>query len=356
MTEANYRVSTYDPFPYSGENHTNENYNWFNCNVIEDPAVQNGIGSNAIGKPGGFCTIFAQIPEGQRGNDFPVISHGDLAVSKSCQQGTYWSMPGDGSHMLNADEAMKAITDEIYNDGDGWNRTDKMGFMVEWVGWYGAGGHWYQKWSWQMYNTTNKRLVTPVKGIAFQFRIPTSDGHVAINDTLSGISGSNKFNPRGDQTGIDYIWGLWWDPIDQKYYVYEMTEWGAYHAPSIDPVLEDNQDPMYSPYWFARRPHDEKGGVISTDKKVQHSAFGGKKVPIMCWANEKRLEHCHFCGFCVQNETEKKVTSPASHTNQWGKLSPIPFHIDRNTPGARAVFGGFSNTTGKDIPLKTVST
>jgi len=131
-----------------------------------------------------------------------------------------------------------------------------------------------------------------------------------------------------------------------------MTEWGAYHAPSMDPNLR-GKDPMYSPYWFARRPMTEKGGVISDNNKIRHSTFNGDKVPIMCWSNHKRLEHCHFCGFCVQNETEKKIDKPRSHTNQWGKLSPIPFHIDRNTPGARVVFSDFTNKA--DYPLRTES-
>ena len=337
---AEYKIATYNPFPYAGEVHRDGNYNWFNCNVIEDPAVRSP-GNKA---PGGYCTIFGQIDSAKRGNSFPSISYGDIQG----ERGTIWSVIGnDKTSMLSADEAMKAITGPVKNSGDGWNRNslEDMGFVVEYYGWYPASGTWYQKWSWQMYNTSEQRLALPVKGIAFEFRVPTETGLHAVNSKFK--NGKTDFKARGDQTGINQVWGLWWDPFEGKYYVYEMLEWGNYHAPSEDPALK-GKDIFFAPYFFARIPQSEKGGVDKKDK-CQYPA-SGLKTPVVCWSNEKRIEHCHFCGFCVQNETEKKVTSDSPHTNQIGKLSPIPFHIDRNTDGARAVFGGMAS--GTSFPIK----
>ena len=354
----NYRISTFDPFPYAGEVHSSDNYNWFNADTIDD--VCGDAAGRAVSKPGGWADLFNKIDPDMRGNprEWPTVSFGDYRLdSKSnVKLGTYWTMPGDSGAMLNCDQAMKAITGPIYSKADGWTK-DNKGFMVEYLGWYAAkvmdSSSWYQKWNWQIYNTSNQRLANPVKGIAFEFRSPTEEGMIASNDSVPGLSGTSTMDPRGDQTAIDYIWGLWWDPWEGKYFCYEMTEWGCTHAPSMDPSLK-GKSPFYSPYWFARRPQDEKGGVIKDTNKVRHSTFKGDKVPIMCWSNERRLEHCHFCGFAVQNETEQKATTTKGHTNQWGKLSPIPFHIDRNTPGARVVFGGF--TSGTDYPLRTTST
>ena len=58
-----------------------------------------------------------------------------------------------------------------------------------------------------------------------------------------------------------------------------------------------------------------------------------------------------FCGFGVQNSTRNLINDVKSHTYQWGKLSPIPFHIDRNNPNARCVFGGPMDSGRHSISL-----
>ena len=347
------QLHTYEPFPYTGDKsfHESPNYNWFNANVIDDM-----VGDNVKEKPGGFVEPFAKIPVEQRGNptDWPSITHGDYRVYSKVKQGTYFTMEGNRSTPLTADEAMKKITGKIYKGNDGWT-TDNKGFMCEYLGYYGATGGWYQKWNWQIYNTSNNRLASPVKGIMFQFRSPVENGFTAINDKVpnAGDPVGGNWDARGDQTAIDHIWGLWYHVPSAKYYCFEMTEWGNKHAPSDDPALNDAQDPFYHRYWFARRPQTETGGVIKEEYKIRHSLFNGAKIMIRCWCNEKIIEDCHFCGFAVQNETEKKAMSIRSHTNQWGYLTPVPFHIDRNTEGARVVLGGFAS--GGDYPLRTLT-
>lgn len=330
---ADKRVHTYDPFPYGGEI---TNRNWFFADTLTDVAVRDR------NKPGGYRKIFDKIADADFANERPSIAHGDYSFSKGFEQGTYFSMPEskDADYVMSAEEAAVAISGPVLSIDDGWTQEEK-GFTVEWFGWYGSGGAWYQKWNWELYNSSKTNwLSLPVKGIAFTFRVPSEKGIQATNSKFD--SGAYGHSTRGDQTGIDNIWGLWYHPESGKYYVFELEIWGNEHAPSIHKDLKDSV--YYSPYWFGKRPQNETGGVTSGDKKMDHSSIIGQYVPIMAWANEKILEKCCFCGFAVQNETEKKATTSRPHTNQWGQLSPIPFHIDRSGD-FRAVYGGSSITT-----------
>lgn len=339
----NYKINTYDPNPNGGEI---TNRNWFNANVIaavEEPKKDS--------KPGGSKRVFSNIQEAKFHPDYPpvTLNHGKTLQDKVMDSNTHdygarWTMVTGGAvdEMIGAAEAARLITGPVRSKDEGWTE-DNKGFMAEYFGWHGANTEWYQKWNWELYNSSSNRLCLPVKGISFTIRNPSEDNMFASN---AATDYNNSGNTRSDQVAIDRMYGLWYYPDAAQYLCIEMTINGNNHAPSIDPALDGTN--FFQPYWFARTSQTEKGNI-------DHFSEKGAVCHVSAWANDKIIEHSFFCGFAVSNIVDHAATSGHPHTYQMGKLSPIPFHIDRSGE-FRAVYGGFATDFNNDWVGRSIST
>ena len=304
---------------------SNHYRNWFYANRI-DAIETSGIKT----KPGGSMRIFRRIDERKFATDVPIFNHGKTEkVKDNYYMGAKWTMkegdPADA--MIGADEAVKEMTRSVRSVGDGWSQSDK-GFLIDYLGFHGANANWYQKYAFEVYNDTNNRLSLPVKGISFTARFPSEDDVFAIN---SNTNKNNSSKSRSEQIAINRVYGLWYRPENDKYYVYQMTPLGCFHAPSPYP---DNEDFYYYDYWHADSSQSEKGNVDHINKK-------NNKVRMSIWANEKVIHECHFCGFAMQFVVDHAATQTSPHTMQLGSLSPVPFHIDKSKNGNfKAFYGG----------------
>jgi len=329
------RIDTYKVV-HGGE--SSQQRNWFFANRIDAIETQ-GINDS----PGGSMRIFRRIDERKFATDIPVFNHGRTKAQKNnIYNGCKWTMATSAAEvMIDADRAVKEMTRPVRSQVDGWTKDDK-GFLVDYFGWHNANANWWQKCAFEVYNDTSNRLSLPVKGISFTARFPHEDNFFAINDATN-INNSKK--SRSDQLAINRVYGLWYRPENDRYYVYQMTPLGSFHAPSPHP---DNKDFYYYDYWHADSSQSEKGNV-------SHMSKQDYKIKMSIWANEKVLHECQFCGFAMQFVVDHASAESAPHTMQIGSLSPIPFHIHKSSD-FRAVYGGQTSGDDGDIGNRPIYT
>ena len=342
MTEELYKIHTYDPNPYGGEI---SNRNWFNANQIASVEKR-----DEYNHPGGSTRVFSRIGENRFDSNYPAVylrsgktKQDKVMGSNTHDYGSRWTMVEGGGvdEMIGADEAAKLIAGPVLSKDEGWTVNNK-GFIVDYFGWHPSAGNWYQKYNWELYNSSENRLSLPVKGISFTIRHPHEEDMFAVN-------GATNYNTshisRAEQVAIDRIYGLWYSPDRGKYLCIEMTINGNNHAPSAHPDIAGTK--YHQEYWFVRSNQGHKGNI------THFSEFG--KWQISAWVNEKIVEKSFFCGIAVSNVVNHAATQGSPHSYQMGHLSPIPFHIDR-TGMFRAVYGGFTtadNNSGRSISTQS---